>query len=145
MKNFLSNLFFSLFSNSLNKRPSIKKVEVLPELDQNLFPVLRSKIEAGRLISNARKNHKNDCQVIYAAITDFARIKRKWSPILHQELFFKIREDILPHWSNKNPIETAIRKNIITLIEIDDIWYLIPNHKKFKKYLDANTISSLNI
>lgn len=139
VKNFLSNLF-----SVLSPGPTIKKVKTLPELDQSLFPVLRGKLEASRLISNARKNHKDDCQVVYAAIADFARIKRKWSPILHQELLLKIQEDITPRWSNRNPIETAIKKNIITQIEVNEVWYLIPNHKKFKKYFDTNTIPSLN-
>lgn len=145
MSNFFTNLFTTLFCPLIIRENPILEVEVLPQLDQSLFPILRSETEAGRLISNAQKNYENSCQVVYAAMTDYARKYKSWCPVLYSDLDDKIIREILPPYGSKiEPIDIALNKKIITIISFEETWYVIPNHKKFKKYLDNNFIPTLN-
>ena len=127
---------------SSNKDP-IQKVNVLPKLNQNLYPEIRNRTESGRLIDNARNNYQNDCQVIYAVFTEIAHTHKKWVPVSYASLTKKV-EQIVPEGSGREPIEVALRKKVISVVELYETLYLIPNPQKFKKHLDSYFISTFS-
>ena len=124
----VSNLITFLLYLFTNYKDPVQNVEKLPRLDQNQYPAIQKGDFCG-----GRKIFKDDCQMISAAINDIAYAHKEWTPILYNTLSNKIKK-LLSSKPSKDPIETALRKKIVSAVSLNGIIYLIPNPQKIQNF-----------